>query len=96
MLKIRISSQFRKDIKKLSSSGSFNMNDLKEVIRTLENGKVLDPDANRPHKLRSNWDGYYECHIGSISSDWLLIYKIDKKEKVLKLARTGSHSELFG
>ena len=37
-----------------------------------------------------------ECHIISISSDWLLIFKIDEKRNTLNLARTGTHSELFG
>jgi mRNA interferase YafQ len=69
---------------------------LKEVINKLANGAILDPMTHRPHKLKSNWKGYMECHIGTISSDWILIYKIDKTESVLKLARTGTHSELFG
>ncbi len=72
------------------------MIDLKNLITVLEQEKPLDPKVNRPHKLKSKWNGYLECHIGSISSDWLLIYKINKNEKILKLARTGTHSELFG
>ena len=72
------------------------MSDLKNVINVLENEEILDPMIHRPHKLLSNWKGYMECHIGSLSSDWILIYKIDKKQKTLKLARTGTHSELFG
>ncbi|MGQ3888611.1 type II toxin-antitoxin system mRNA interferase toxin, RelE/StbE family [Legionella sp. CNM-1927-20] len=30
-----------------------------------------------------------------MSPDWLLIYKIDDQLKLLRLARIGSHSELF-
>ncbi len=37
-----------------------------------------------------------ECHITSISCDWLLIYQLDEKQKTLNLARTGTHSELSG
>jgi mRNA interferase YafQ len=96
LLKIQPSTQFKKDIKKLSKSGSYKMNDLKKVINKLENEELLEQTIHRPHKLGSNWKGYMECHIGSISSDWILIYKIDKKQKVLKLARTGTHSELYG
>ena len=33
-----------------------------------------------------------ECHI---QPDWLLIYKIYKDSLILKLIRTGSHSDLF-
>ncbi len=80
----------------MNKSGSYDMNELKKAINNLENEIPLDPMIYRPHKLKSNWIGYMECHIGTISSDWLLIYKIDKKQKILKLARTGTHSELFG
>ena len=34
-----------------------------------------------------------ECHI---RPDWLLIYKIANDKLILTLARTGSHSNLFG
>ena len=95
MLKIQSSTQFKKDIKKLTKSRAFNMEELKKVIMLLEKELLLDPQIHRPHKLKSNWKGYMECHIGSISSDWLLIFKIDKEQKILKLARTGTHSELF-
>ena len=96
MLKLIPSSQFKKDIKKLSKSGSYDMSDLKNIISNLEHEIPIDHMIHRPHKLKSNWKGYMECHIGTISSDWLLIYKIDIKQKILKLARTGTHSELFG
>jgi len=96
LLKLIPSSQFKKDIKKTSKSGSYNMNELKKVINNLEHEIPLDSMSYRPHKLKSNWKGYMECHIGNISSDWLLIYKINKKKRTLKLARTGTHSELFG
>ena len=80
----------------MSKSGSFDIDLLKEVINKLENETILDPMTHRPHKLKSNWKGYMECHVGAISSDWILIYKIEENEKILKLARTGTHSELFG
>jgi len=33
-----------------------------------------------------------ECHI---EPDWLLIYKAEYKTLILKLIRTGTHSDLF-
>ncbi len=45
----------------------------------------------RPHKLSGEWEGYWECHIGS---NWLLIYRLTD-EKVI-IARTGTHEDLFG
>ena len=45
------------------------------------------------HQLTGNWHGYRECHI---APDWLLIYKITHGHVgLLRLARTGSHAELF-
>jgi mRNA interferase YafQ len=44
------------------------------------------------YKLIGNYAGYRECHVAG-AGDWLLIYKI--KDRILSLARTGTHSELF-
>ncbi len=57
----------------------------------LLSGKSL-PENNRDHALIGDWMGYRECHI---KPDLLLIYrKLDAD--TLRLARLGSHSELFG
>jgi len=45
----------------------------------------------RDHALKGNYIGRRECHI---SSDWLLIYRVDGNE--LYLDRTGTHADLFG
>ncbi len=45
------------------------------------------------HPLSGNWAKYQECHI---LPDWLLIYRIEDDVLVLTLARTGTHSDLFG
>jgi mRNA interferase YafQ len=42
--------------------------------------------------LQGNWKGFRECHI---RPDLLLVYKETPDDKV-KLARLGSHSEIFG
>lgn len=36
--------------------------------------------------------GMRECHI---QPDWLLVYKIVQEKLILKLIRTGTHSDLF-
>ena len=51
------------------------------------------PEKNKDHPLTGNWIGHRECHI---LPDWLLIYRIEDDVLVLTLARTGSHSDLFG
>jgi mRNA interferase YafQ len=65
---------------------------LDDIIRLLSRGQPL-PEKNRDHELSGKWAGHRECHI---QSDWLLIYRIENGVLVLTLARTGSHSDLFG
>lgn len=81
-------SRFKKDFKKLPSSGR-DITKLANVIRSLANDEPLPPH-NRDHALTGNYVGHRECHI---SPDWLLIYKVDDNDLIL--VRTGSHSELF-
>jgi mRNA interferase YafQ len=82
------SSQFKKDLKKARRQGK-DLNLLQAVVVTLANEQALE-DRFRDHELTGNWRSYRECHV---NPDWLLIYKVTDEE--LKLARIGSHSELF-
>jgi len=50
------------------------------------------PDSNRDHSLGGDWAGYRECHI---KPNLLLIYR-KPDASTLRLARLGTHSELFG
>lgn len=52
------------------------------------------PEKFRDHALVNsrNYKGVRECHI---EPDWLLIYQIQQELLILKLIRTGSHSDLF-
>ena len=43
--------------------------------------------------MSGDWAGHRECHI---LPDWLLVYRIEDDVLVLTLARTGTHSDLFG
>jgi mRNA interferase YafQ len=61
------------------------------VLERLVNDMAL-PESNRDHSLGGNWVGYRECHL---KPDLLLIYSKPDSE-TLRLARMGSHSELFG
>lgn len=47
---------------------------------------------HRDHDLSGDWAGYRECHV---KPDLLLIYRKSDSD-ALRLARLGSHSELFG
>ena len=89
MLKLKVTTQFKKDFKKGKKQGR-DIGELESVIKSLQQGKLLD-EKYRDYGLTGNWKDHKECHV---NPDWLLIYKISKDE--LRLARIGSHSELFG
>jgi len=68
-----------------------DLDELDIVIEQLQRQKTL-PKRYQDHPLTGNWQGYRECHL---APDWLLIYKIMASDSCLRLARTGSHAELF-
>ncbi len=92
MLELELATQFKRDLKKIAKQGKKRQL-LDSVIETLQREEPLDPKY-KDHNLSGNWNGYRECHL---NPDWLLIYKIIKDDcvQLLRLSRTGSHSELF-
>ena len=91
MLKIEYHKSFKKDYKRVKKQG-YSIAKLEPVIALLADEQQL-PESYRDHALKGNYDGFRECHI---QPDWLLIYRIEDDVLVLTLARTGSHSDLFG
>ena len=83
--------QFKKDYK-LALKRHLDIELLDNIIRSLARGETL-PEKNRDHALTGDWVGHRECHI---LPDWLLVYRIEDDVLVLTLARTGTHSDLFG
>ena len=90
MLKIRYSSRFKKDYKIIVKRG-YDVRLLEEVLNILVQEEPL-PQKYLDHSLTGDYSGHRECHI---TSDWLLIYKIEKDILTLSLTRTGTHSDLF-
>jgi mRNA interferase YafQ len=91
MLTPYFTKQFRKDIKRIEASGRHKMEKLKTTMRTLVDEKILSK-TYRDHKLSGYFKDRRECHI---EPDWLLVYKIDRKENAIVFERTGSHADLF-
>jgi len=86
------STAFKRDFKR-ESKGQYRKTldeDLKPVLVSLISDIKLDPKY-KDHDLVGPWAGYRECHI---KPDLLLIYS-KPSEDILRLARLGSHSELF-
>ena len=90
MLTIKYETGFKKDYKRILKRG-YDVSLLEEVINQLAN-KIPLPKKYKDHGLSGNYVGFRECHI---TSDWLLIYRIDDNELILYLTRTGRHSDLF-
>lgn len=90
MLELVVTSQFRKDLKRLKKRGR-DLSKIENILNQLLNEETLDI-RYRDHALVGNYQGFRECHI---EPDWLLIYAIDKGKLILTASRTGSHSDLF-
>ena len=86
---------FQKDYERLSRSGRYDLNRLKQAMLLLiANDSPLGPEW-LDHPLKGEWSGYRECHIGG---DFLLIYEIDDqtgKGGAIIFVRTGTHADLF-
>lgn len=91
MLQPVYTKQFRKDIKRIEKSGIKGIEKLKTAIRLLSDEETLAL-LYRDHALRGNFKDRRECHI---EPNWLLVYKIDSKNKTIIFERTGSHSDIF-
>lgn len=90
MYHIKISSQFKKDLKNIRHKIKL-LEELKKVIHSLALGEKLD-DRYLDHPLKGIYVWKRECHI---KPDYLLIYEIDGNDFILLLLRAGSHSDLF-
>jgi mRNA interferase YafQ len=88
---VKPTTQFRKDYK-LAIKRGLKIELLEKVVELLAMGMPL-PRENRDHSLSGDWAGHRECHI---LPDWLLVYRIEDDVLVMTLARTGTHSDLFG
>jgi mRNA interferase YafQ len=94
MRTIERSSAFRRDYKRAKATPRHSKEIdslLSTVLELLLADQVL-PTNYRDHGLIGTWSGYRECHV---RPDLLLIYR-KPDAMTLRLARLGSHSELFG
>lgn len=89
MKKLKQTSQFKKDLKRIQKSPK-KISSLQAVLEQLQiNGSVSQ--EYKPHWLIGDYKGYMECHV---ESDLLLIW-FDENQDLIKLIRLGTHSELF-
>lgn len=90
MYNITFSNKFKKDYKLCVKRG-YDISKLQEVITILQKTGKL-PAKYKPHQLKGNYQGLWECHI---KPDWLFVWLQNDNELTLLLTRTGTHSDLF-
>ena len=90
MYSVVTTTQFEKDVLRAKERNK-NMLALVCVLNLLENEEKLSKEYKN-HKLKNVKPETWDCHI---EPDWVLLYEIDKKQKIIKLKRTGTHSDLF-
>lgn len=92
MLKPQFTGQFKRDYK-LALKRGCNPKKLETVITLLCSEQPL-PEEYRDHALTNSksYKDMRECHI---EPDWLLVYQVVAQSLILKLIRTGTHSDLF-
>ncbi len=93
MRTIERATAFKRDFKRVKATPRHSK-DIDALLSAVLEKLVADqalPRSTRDHELSGNWNGYRECHL---KPDLLLIYRKPDAD-TLRLARLGSHSELF-
>jgi len=86
---------FLKDWARLSQSGKYDLNRLKQAMLLLVANEGALAKEWLDHPLTGDWSGYRECHIGG---DFLLIYRLHAEGATegIVFSRCGTHAQLFG
>ena len=90
MYQIDYSTRFNRDLKRCMKRG-LNIKLIKDAIDLLAADGRL-PQQYRPHKLRGDMRGIWECHI---QPDWLMTWQQNDNQLTLLFLQTGTHSDLF-
>jgi mRNA interferase YafQ len=90
MRRIERATSFKRDYRKAKAVPRYHDLDGRLAAVLLANDRPL-PLRNYDNALSANWSGYRDCHLWP---DLLLIYA-KPSPGVLRLARLGSHGDLF-
>ena len=93
MREIEQSNAFKKDTRREGKGPNLATLNviLPDILAALANDIQLDAKY-QDHKLTGDWEGYRSCHL---KPNLILIYE-KPDDETLRLARMGSHSELYG
>lgn len=88
---VKTTKRFDKDLIRCQKRG-MNMQLIFKAIKLLEaNGQL--PAEYKPHKLKGNLKGIWECHI---LPDWIMTWDQNDQQLTLLFLQTGTHSDIFG
>ena len=90
MYHVDYTNSFKKDLKRCEKRG-LDLLKIFDAIKLLEATGCL-PQLYRPHKLKGNRVGQWECHI---DPDWLMVWEQNDEKFTLLFLETGTHSDLF-
>ena len=90
MYSINYTNRFHKDLKRCLKRG-LDIRLIQDAVSLLAATGTL-PSQYRPHKLRGDKRGQWECHI---QPDWLMTWEQNDMELTLLFLQTGTHSDLF-
>ena len=93
MRTIKWSADFKRDYRRIKAAPR-HAHDMDRLLEAVSAALAEDrplPESCRDHALVGNWKGYRECRL---KPDLLLIYRAEEPA-ILKMARLGSHAELF-
>lgn len=77
-LELLTTTAFEKDLRRLKKQGK-DLDKLETIVNLLQVEEQL-PARCRPHPLRGNWAGHWDCHV---EPHWLLLYRITERELIL-------------
>jgi mRNA interferase YafQ len=90
-MKIKYTNAFKRDYKKFSKK-HYDMSRLDNAIIAITERNKEELIRLKDHSLLGDWAGFREMHL---SSNWLLIYRIESGNLYLTLTRLGTHKDLF-
>lgn len=90
MYEINYTPEFIAAVRRCKRSGR-NLQELWDAIELLAADGYL-PESYRPHQLRDEWIGCWECHL---DDDWLLVWRQYEEKMTLLFVNVGTHDDLF-
>jgi mRNA interferase YafQ len=92
MYQIKFTSKYKKDYRRIKSN-TLLTEEINEAVSILSENDAPLPQKYNDLQLKGEFSMFRECHI---CPDWLLVYQKTKKDLILILMRTGTHSHIFG